>query len=137
MLKRKVLIIVLLLIISLLKTTCCISQTISTRIINNDTIVCITPQQLKIVNTIFNEHESLKLETTLLQAQVNRYEQIYQDELKIDSLYEATTSQLEETIHIYKNQILEQETKIKRSKFELKCWRSGGTIVILLLIWLL
>lgn len=116
-----------------------ISQNISTCIVNNDTMILITPAQLKTANLIFNEHSSLVVTDSLLTLQVKRYQNLYKDELVIDSLYESTISQLGIIINDCNNIIAKQQKSLIKSKKNLKSWQIGGisTSIILLLICLL
>lgn len=129
MLRSRVVKIVLLLLISLWKTTSGISQDISTCVVNNDTMILITPEQLKLTNLIFNEHFELKITNKLQLEQIESYKQIYQNELKADSLYEETINNLKVSISQYESDLAKQKKKV-RKKNTFIGWLSGYGIAV-------
>lgn len=114
MLRRRLNKIVLLLLISLLKTTSIISQNTSICIAETDTMVLITPQQLKTANLIFNEHQNFKIINTLQREQIEKYEILYKDELLIDSMYQCTIDDLTVDLEFYKESLNKVDKKLKR-----------------------
>lgn len=107
--------------IILLATTTSSSSTISSGI-EKDTIVSITPAQLKETNLIFAEHHKLLVENQLLSEQLNNYKEDNKLLIKTDSVRQAQ-------IKTYKdwNKSL-TETLNKRNK-TLFFWKIGGITV--------
>ena len=130
MLKRKLSKIALLLIINLFLTTYCFSQTIST--VGNDTVVLISPAQLKLTNQIFNEHSLYKQEVELQSLQITRYKEIYKDELLKDSIYESRIINLNKDLSEKSVIINEQQLQINSKKKSLLRWRVFGVSVSLI-----
>ena len=130
MLKRKLSKIALLLIINLFLTTYCFSQTIST--VGNDTVVLISPAQLKLTNQIFNEHSLYKQEVELQSLQITRYKEIYKDELLKDSIYESKIINLNKDLSEKAVIINEQQLQINSKKKSLLRWRVFGVSVSLI-----
>lgn len=140
MLKSRAIKIAILLLISLLRTTSAISQDTSICITEHgDTLVVITPEQLKVANLIFNEHFELKVTERLLRNQIDRYKSLYEDELEIDSVYETTIDRLKLTIIDYDNINKEQAKSLTKAKTKLKYWRISSltTAAVVLLVCLL
>ena len=77
--------IILILLISLLGTMSSFSQTTYPKV-TEDSLVVITPQQLKHTNLIFLEHRKLSKEVDLLIQQVNGLETINKNLVAMDSL---------------------------------------------------
>ena len=117
--------IIVLFLISLLMTTTSFSQTtlITTE---NDTMVCITPQQLKTANLIFLEHSKLSKENEVMQSQINALKFLYEDELRIDSLYEDALAELSLTIEQRDKDIKRQEKLTRRAKRWTNVWQVIG-----------
>ena len=130
--------IIILFLMSLLMTTMSFSQSTSTHI-TRDSMVLITPQQLKTANLIFLEHEMLSKENEVLESQINALKYLYYDELRIDSLYESMIKDLNIAIDVRDKDINEQEKHIKRAKRWINVWRTVGcsTSLALLLVCLL
>ena len=63
----------------------CSSQNIYPKIVN-DSLIVITPQQLKTTNLIFLEHKKFKLEFPELNKQISSYEKIIKSYVKTDSI---------------------------------------------------
>lgn len=130
MLKSKLSKIALLLIINLFLTTYCFSQTIST--VGNDTVILISPAQLKLTNQIFNEHSLYKQEVELQSLQITRYKEIYKDELLKDSIYESKIINLNKDLSKKSVIINEQQLQINSKKKSLLRWRVFGVSISLI-----
>ena len=100
----------ILLLINLLIPIAVSSQTISKNTypkILGDSIVLITPEQLKETNLIFNEHNLLKTKVPLLERKIQVLTKINDNHSKIDSLrvqeinqYKANVDKLKKSIKI-------------------------------------
>lgn len=100
----------ILLLINLLIPIAVSSQTISKNTypkILGDSIVLITPEQLKETNLIFNEHNLLKTKVPLLERKIQILTEINDNHSKIDSLrvqeinqYKANVDKLKKSIKI-------------------------------------
>lgn len=100
----------ILLLINLLIPIAVSSQTISKKTypkILGDSIVLITPEQLKETNLIFNEHNLLKTKVPLLERKIQVLTEINDNHSKIDSLrvqeinqYKANVDKLKKSIKI-------------------------------------
>lgn len=100
----------ILLLINLLIPIAVSSQTISKNTypkILGDSIVLITPEQLKETNLIFNEHNLLKTKVPLLERKIQVLTEINYNHSKIDSLrvqeinqYKANVDKLKKSIKI-------------------------------------
>lgn len=100
----------ILLLINLLIPIAVSSQTISKNTypkILGDSIVLITPEQLKETNLIFNEHNLLKTKVPLLEKKIQVLTEINDNHSKIDSLrvqeinqYKANVDKLKKSIKI-------------------------------------
>ena len=101
-------------------------------IIGTDSLVTITPEQLKITNLIFNEHAYFIKENELLRNQVSDLE-------KLNSLYLEQDSLRCEEIERYKFAYEDSYNKYNRlnKKYKLVKGISLGSILILLgsLLW--
>lgn len=105
----------ILLLINLLIPIAVSSQTISKNTypkILGDSIVLITPEQLKETNLIFNEHNLLKAKVPLLERKIQVLTEINDNHSKIDSLrvqeinqYKANVDKLKKSIKI-KNKLI-------------------------------
>lgn len=100
----------ILLLINLLIPIAVSSQTISKNTypkILGDSIVLITPEQLKETNLIFNEHNLLKTKVPLLERKIQVLTELNDNHSKIDSLrvqeinqYKANVDKLKKSIKI-------------------------------------
>ena len=125
--------IVLLLSISLLIPITSISQTIS-----KDSLITITPTQLKQINLIFNEHSSLKKEKEVYLEQINSYERVIDNYQQLDSVNIVKSKLYKQELQNKENTISELNKVIKTSKTKhhIKNWIIGvlGAVVGLLAI---
>lgn len=125
--------IVLLLSISLLIPIMSISQTIS-----RDSLITITPTQLKQINLIFNEHSSLKKEKEVYLEQINSYERVIDNYQQLDSVNIVKSKLYKQELQNKDNIIseLNKEIKTSKTKHHIKNWIIGvlGAVVGLLAI---
>ena len=128
---------VILFFLILLTTITCSSQ-ITLEKIKKDSIVLITPSQLKETNLIFAEHQKLLVENDLLLKQISNYK--YDNYLltKTDSLRKLQLSNYESLSKSYSTEIEKLNKEIDRKDKSILCWKIGGiTVSVGLLIWLL
>lgn len=100
----------------------------------SDTMVCITPQQLKTANLIFLEHEKLSKENDVMQSQIKALKFLYEDELRIDSLYEDAIKDLNLAVTKCNKDIEKQEKLTKRAKRWTSVWQVIGCSTSLALL---
>ena len=122
---------VIALLLSLLTPIVSLSQS-TYPIIRTDSLVTITPEQLKITNLIFNEHRFLLEKVDILNNQVSNLEQI-------NILYEIQDSVRCKEIEIYKQAYEDSFKKYNRLDKRYKTYKymSFGSILLLIgaLIW--
>lgn len=125
--------IVILFLIILLQTTTSFSQ-----IIWNDSVIGITPIQLKTTNLIFVEHEKLLKENSLLKIQLDNYVKDNQLLTQTDSIRTIQLKGYKDLDTQNKKQIEQLNKDLSRKKKELTVWKIGGLgISVGLLLWLL
>lgn len=125
--------IVILFSIILLQTTTSFSQ-----IIWNDSVIGITPIQLKTTNLIFVEHEKLLKENSLLKIQLDNYIKDNQLLTQTDSIRTIQLKGYKDLDTQNKKQIEQLNKDLSRKKRELTVWKIGGLgISVGLLLWLL
>lgn len=107
--------------ITLLATTTSFSSTISSGI-EKDSIVSITPAQLKETNLIFAEHHKLLIENQLLSEQLNNYKEDNKLLIKADSIRQAQ-------IKTYKNWNESLTKNLNKKNKTLFLWKIGGIAV--------
>lgn len=113
------------------------SQNTSTKI-DLDSIVLITPSQLKETNLIFAEHQKLLLENSLLYEQVSNYEKANQILTQADSLKSLQLDNYKLLSKSYSDQISTLTNELTKKTKEAICWKVGGiSVSIGLLVWLL
>ena len=105
----------------LLATTTSSSSTISSGI-EKDSIVSITPTQLKETNLIFAEHHKLLIENQLLSEQLNNYKEDNKLLVKTDSVRQAQ-------IKVYKDWNESLTKNLNKKKRTLLFWKIGGITV--------
>lgn len=113
---------ILLLVMMLPMTTFSLPTTLNG--IEKDSIVFLTPLQLKETNLIFVEHHKLLIENKLLYEQLNNYKEDNKFLLKSDSLRQSQ-------IIIYKNINDSLNSSLKKKKKELFLWQVGGILIVL------
>lgn len=109
--------------------------------LTSDSLIVITPQQLKATNLIFLEHKKLKLEVPELNKQVVSYESLINSYAKSDSLKNSQidefTNYMEVSEQVRENQ-LREINKLKSKNQLYKGLSIGGvTVSVMLLITLL
>lgn len=125
--------IAILFLIILLQTT-----TSSSQIIWNDSVIGITPIQLKTTNLIFVEHEKLLKENSLLKIQLDNYVKDNQLLTQTDSIRTIQLKGYKDLDTQNKKQIEQLNKDLSRKKRELTVWKIGGVgISFGLLLWLL
>lgn len=105
----------------LLATTTSSSSTISNGI-KKDSIVSITPAQLKETNLIFAEHHKLLIENRLLFEQLNNYKEDNKLLIKADSVRQSQ-------IKVYKNLNESLTNNLSKKSKTLLFWKIGGVTV--------
>ena len=109
--------------------------------LTNDSLIVITPQQLKATNLIFLEHKKLKLEVPELNKQIVSYESLINFYAESDSLknsqMDELTNYIEVSEQVRENQ-LREINKLKSKNQLYKGLSIGGvTVSVMLLITLL
>lgn len=109
--------------------------------LTSDSLIVITPQQLKATNLIFLEHKKLKLEVPELNKQIVSYESLINSYAKSDSLKNSQinelTNYMEVSEQVRENQ-LREINKLKSKNQLYKGLSIGGvTVSVMLLITLL
>lgn len=104
--------------------------------LTSDSLIVITPQQLKATNLIFLEHKKLKLEVPELNKQIISYESLINSYAKSDSLKNSQinelTNYMEVSEQVRENQ-LREINKLKSKNQLYKGLSIGGVSVILLI----
>lgn len=80
----------------------------------DDSLVVITPQQLKASNLIFLEHKKLKLERFELNKQLTSYELLTANYAKTDSIRLQQLAQVELQMQMYDEAISKQREQIAK-----------------------
>lgn len=127
----------ILFVLILLTMTTCFSQNISSGI-KTDSIVLITPNQLKETNLIFIEHQKLLEENDLLFKQVSNYKLDNELLIHSDSLRVLQLNSYEKLIDSYDYTIEQLNREIEKKDKSLLIWKIGGiTVSSGLFVWLL
>lgn len=87
----------------------------------NDSVVLITPQQLKTTNLIFNEHKMLREKVPLLNNQIKSLEELNSSYVKQDSL------RLEQ-INLYKNAYENSDKQYLKLQRQYKTYRTVSIV---------
>lgn len=106
--------------------TACFSQNIYPRILN-DSLIVISPTQLKQTNLIFLEHNKLILENRELKSQLNNYSDLVSNYQTNDSIKNTQISLLRSNLDKYNTIIETQNTQIKKLRSSNKLYK-GITI---------
>lgn len=104
----------------------CSSQNIYPKLVN-DSLVVITPQQLKATNLIFLEHKKLKLEIPELKKQLASYESLINSYEKTDSVRNAQVKRL--MLHAQASEQVMQNQLREINKLESKKKLYGGLTI--------
>lgn len=110
------------------------SQTTWKPKIVNDSLIVITPSQLKETNLIFLEHKQLKLLNAELKNQIENYQLLHNNSLEIESLLKETISNMESELKEQNLQINKQAITINRQKSAIKYITIGGAILASILL---
>lgn len=128
---------VILFLISLLIPILSFSKDIYPKTIG-DSLVVITPLQLKKTNLIFLEHRKFKLENNELKLQTDKYKQLYSNCLVMDSINTSINNQLRTELLIRDEELQKQLKIVSRQKKQIKAITIGGiTISVALLVFIL
>lgn len=118
----------------------CSSQNIYPKLVN-DSLVVITPQQLKTTNLIFLEHKKLKLEVLELKKQLSSYESLINSYEKTDSVRNAQIKRLilhaQASEQVMQNQLREINKLESKEKLYRRLTIGGFTISVTFLVALL
>lgn len=105
--------------------------------LTNDSLIVITPQQLKATNLIFLEHKKLKLEIPELNKQIASYESLIKSYEQTDSVRNAQVERLmlhaEVSEQVMQNQLREINKLESKNKL-FKGLTIGGVTVSVILI---
>lgn len=117
--------------------TWCSSQNTFPKL-TNDSLIVITPQQLKATNLIFLEHKKLKLEVPELRMQINSYESLIKSYEQSDSIQNAKIERLllhaENSEQVMQNQLREINKLESKNKIFKGLTIGGVTVSVALLI---
>lgn len=109
--------------------------------LTSDSLIVITPQQLKATNLIFLEHKKLKLEVPELNKQIVSYESLINSYAKSDSLKNSQIDELTNYMEISKQVRENQLREINKLKSKNQLYKGlsigGVTISVIFLITLL
>ena len=130
---------IVLFLLSLLTVTVCFSQTIYPSILN-DSLIVITPQQLKQTNLLFLDRERLIQENSELKFQLDNYSFLLDNYKYTDTIKSEQISILKTNLEDYNNIINNQSVKINNLNKSNKLLRGisiGGVVISVSLIVLL
>ena len=128
---------VILFLISLLIPILSFSQSTYPKTIG-DSLIVITPLQLKKTNLIFLEHRKFKLENNELRLQTDKYKQLYSNCLVMDSINTSINSQLRTELLVRDEELQKQRKIVSRQKKQIKGLTIGGiTVSVALLVFIL
>ena len=108
-------IIIFTLLMSLLPMICAFSQSTYPKM-TNDSLIIITPIQLKKTNLIFLEHAKLLTINTELNKQIDNYSKINQNYKQVDSLRTIQLNMCTQDIKSKNIQLLDLTSKINKQK---------------------
>ena len=104
----------------------------------SDSLVVITPSQLKTTNLIFLEHRKFKLENEELRLQTAKYKQLYSNCLVMDSINSTISEELKAELLIRDEELRRQMQTVSRQKKQMKAITIGGvTISVALLLFII
>ena len=101
---------------------CSFSQTTYPKLLN-DSLVVITPQQLKQTNLIFLEHQKLKFDNQELSKEIISYNNLVDNYKKSDSIRIKQLNVYETEAQISNKKIQEQSALIDKLKAKVKTWK--------------
>lgn len=114
----------------------CSSQNIYPKL-TNDSLIVITPQQLKATNLIFLEHKKLKLEIPELNKQIASYESLIKSYEQTDSVRNAQVKRLMLHVEVSEQVMQNQLREINKLESKNKLFKGltiGGVTVSVILI---
>lgn len=118
----------------------CSSQNTYPKLVN-DSLVVITPQQLKATNLVFLEHKKFKLEIPELKRQITSYESLINSYERNDSVKNAQINRLmlhaQASEQVMQNQLREINKLESKKKLYKGLTVGGVTVSVVLLITLL
>lgn len=97
--------------------------------ISQDSILSLTPSEIKYANLIFAEHKNLLIENSLLNKQVANFEELTTNLLAVDTLRQVQVAEYKQLSDDYLSKINELNSKIKSKNAKLTCWKVGGITV--------
>ena len=103
-----------------------------------DSLIVITPLQLKKTNLIFLEHRKFKLENIELRLQNDKYKQLYLNSLAMDSINSLANTRLKAELIARDEELQKQLKVVSKQKKVIKTLTIGGIAVsVALLVFLL
>jgi hypothetical protein len=106
------------------------SFSLNTSIVTNtDSIVYVTPQDIKYANLIFIEHQQLKKDKIILLDQLKNYEDLNKNLLQTDSIRILQLSEYSNLNNNYLQQINELNSTLKSKSKVTLYWKIGGITV--------
>ena len=105
--------------------------------LTNDSLIVITPQQLKATNLIFLEHKKLKLEIPELNKQIASYESLIKSYEQTDSVRNAQVKRLMLHVEVSEQVMQNQLREINKLESKNKLYKGltiGGVTVSVILI---
>lgn len=127
---------ILLLTILLTKMFCFSKTTLNQT--ENDSIVCISIQDIKYANLIFAEHNKLMKDNILLSQQIENYKTLTNTLVQVDSLRIEQLNEYSILNQNYQERIEDLNKHIKKKNKTLLIWQIGGiTVSTSLLLFLL
>lgn len=104
----------------------------------NDSIVCISIQDIKYANLIFAEHNKLMKDNILLSQQIENYKTLTNTLVQVDSLRIEQLNEYSVLNQNYQERIEDLNKQIKKKNKTLLIWQIGGiTVSTSLLLFLL
>lgn len=127
----------ILLLTILLTRMFCFSKTTLNQT-ENDSIVCISIQDIKYANLIFAEHNKLMKDNILLSQQIENYKTLTNTLVQVDSLRIEQLNEYSILNQNYQERIEDLNKQIKKKNKTLLIWQIGGiTVSTSLLLFLL
>lgn len=104
----------------------------------NDSIVCVSIQDIKYANLIFAEHNKLMKDNILLSQQIENYKTLTNTLVQVDSLRIEQLNEYSILNQNYQERIEDLNKQIKKKNKTLLIWQIGGiTVSTSLLLFLL
>ena len=115
--------IILILLISLLGMTSSFSQTIYPKM-TQDSLIVITPLQLKKTNLIFLEHSKFLQQIPLLESQIQNLEKINSDFEKSDSIRQVQLNRCLTQLQTNTDALIKMSNSLTESEKKAQKWRN-------------